>query len=267
MNRDILIAKVIKDKDILVNFAAETHVDRSIQDPSVFIRTDVLGTYNLLEQAREADVGKFLHISTDEVYGPVLKGGSRETDVLMPSNPYSASKAGADRLAFSYYITYGMHVIIARPSNNFGPYQYPEKIIPLFITNVLQEKKVPLYGDGLYERDWLHVRDNCEALKVLLERGSAGEVYNIGADNGIPNMKLTEHILDIMGKDENWIEHVEDRPGHDRRYCVDSTKIGILGWKPKANFKNELTQTIEWYQNNEKWWKPLLKDVVGGKQR
>jgi len=262
-----VVDKVMQGKDIVINFAAETHVDRSIQDAASFIKTDVLGTYVLLEAGKEAGVNTFLQVSTDEVYGSVEQGSSKETDVLMPRNPYSASKAGADRLAYSYFTTYAMDVRIARPSNNFGPYQFPEKIIPLFVTNLLQGKKVPLYGDGLYTRDWLYVIDNAKGLKTVLDKGKPGEVYNIGGGNTITNMELTQQILHSMEKGEDVIEHVQDRPGHDRRYCLDSSKVNSLGWKPEKDFNSAIKETIEWYSNNEKWWKPLLKDVVGGNRR
>lgn len=257
------VKKVITGCDAVVNFAAESHVDRSIQDATQFIKTDVLGAFVLLEEARKEDVNKVCQISTDEVYGHILEGSFKETDVLMPRNPYSASKAGADRLAYSFFATYGMHVIVTRSSNNFGPYQFPEKVIPLFVTNLLQGKNVPLYGDGKNVRDWLFVLDNCEAIDACLQKGKAGEVYNIGGGNEIENIELTRAILRELGKGEEMIDWVKDRLGHDRRYSLDCTKIKKeLGWQPRHDFKKALKETIQWYKNNEWWWKPLLKDVT-----
>ncbi len=251
------VAACLQDADAVVNFAAESHVDRSINDPQAFIRTDIFGAYTLLEEARRQNVGKFLQISTDEVYGSVERGFSKETDELKPRNPYSASKAGADRLAYSYSETYGMHVVIPRSSNNYGPYQYPEKVIPLFITNLIEGMKVPLYGDGLNKRDWLYVIDNCEAIELLLQKGRAGEVYNVGAGNEMANIELTKAILKEMGKGEEMIQHVPDRKGHDRRYALSIAKIRVLGWKPKVDFGKGLHETAQWYKQNAKWWKPL----------
>ncbi len=243
--------------DAAVNFAAETHVDRSIGDPDDFIRTDIYGTYSLLEAARRRGVGCFVQISTDEVYGSVEEGFSTERDPLMPRNPYAASKAGADRLAYSYFATYGLPVIVTRASNNFGPYQYPEKVIPLFVTNALDSIPLPLYGDGLNVRDWLFVRDHCSAIDLLISRGGKGETYNIGGGNLLTNRELTSRILDCLGLPETLIRRVRDREGHDRRYALDSSKLKKLGWEPEADFASELKATIAWYRDNRWWWEKI----------
>ena len=243
--------------DILMNFAAETHVDRSIGDPEGFIRTDIYGAYTLLEAARERKVKAFVQISTDEVYGSVASGQSRETDALMPSNPYSASKAAADRLAYSYFATYRLPVFISRASNNFGPRQYPEKVIPLFVTNALSDEPLPLYGDGQNVRDWLYVTDHCAALDVMLERGTPGEVYNIGGGSERRNIEITEMILDRLRKPRTLLRHVQDRPGHDRRYALDCTRIQALGWSPRMRFEEGLERTVAWYAENRAWWQPI----------
>ena len=254
-----LVNKLVGESDIVINFAAESHVDRSITDPGVFVRTNVLGTYTLLEAARKAGVELFCQISTDEVYGSVEKGFSKETDVLDPRSPYSASKAGADLLVRSYFVTFKLPVTITRSSNNFGPYQYPEKIMPLFITNLMAGKKVPVYADGLNMRDWLYVVDNCEAIDVVLHRGSAGEIYNIGIGGETTNLALTKMLLDILGKDESSIEYVKDRPGHDKRYALDVSKLSALDWKPRHEFKAALEETVAWYKDNEAWWRRLVR--------
>lgn len=260
---DICNKKIVEELmpgcDAVINMAAETHVDRSIIDAGVFVKTDVFGTYNLLEAARKFKVKRYLQISTDEVYGSIEKGSFKETDNLKPNSPYAASKAGADMLVRSYRITYNMPVIITRSSNNFGPYQYPEKVIPLFITNLLEGKKVPLYGDGLNVRDWLYVIDNCEAIDFIMQNGKEGEVYNIGGGNEKPNIWITKFLLKALGKDESYINYVKDRLGHDRRYSLDCTKIHKLGWKPRFNFERALKETIQWYKNNKWWWKKLKK--------
>jgi dTDP-glucose 4,6-dehydratase len=243
--------------DVIINFAAETHVDRSILDAGVFVRTDVLGTFNLLELSRRLDV-QFIQISTDEVYGSITEGSFREEDTLDPSSPYSSSKAGADLLVRAYHKTYGLPVMITRSSNNFGPYQYPEKLIPLFIVNALQNKPLPLYGDGGNVRDWIYVLDNCEALALVLNKGKKGEIYNIGGGNEKTNLEITHAILEELKKPKSLIKFVKDRPGHDRRYSLDCTKIKALGWKPKHKFEEALKSTINWYKENEWWWKPLL---------
>lgn len=252
-----LIDKVISKCDCLLNFAAETHVDRSIKNASSFVATNVQGTFTLLEAAKKCGLKRFIQISTDEVYGSVLKGKSREADPLFPNSPYSASKAAGDHLARSYYVTYKLPVIITRSSNNFGPYQYPEKVIPLFITNILENKKVPLYGDGLHRRDWLYVLDNCRAIDCVLHKGKIGEIYNIGIGSEIPNIALTKRILKLMKVPESFICPVKDRPGHDRRYALDCRKVRALGWRPRFSFSQGIGLTIDWYKENQRWWKRL----------
>ncbi len=254
-----LVEKLVKDVDVVINFAAETHVDRSIQGQAEFLETNIIGTYNLLEASRNSSVKKFLQISTDEVYGSVEKGSSLETDELKPRNPYSASKAAADRFAYSYFATYGLPVLITRASNNYGPKQFPEKVLPLFITNLLKGKKVPLYGDGKNVRDWLYVEDHCKALDVVLQKGKFGEVYNVGGNCELQNIELTHKVLKALGKGEEMIELVKDRPGHDRRYSLNSSKLEVLGWKTETSFEEGLKKTIEWYKKNEAWWKQLIK--------
>ncbi len=254
-----IVEKAMQGCERVINFAAETHVDRSILEAGTFVKTDVFGTYVLLEEAKKQKVEKFVQISTDEVYGTVLEGKSKETDELRPSSPYSASKAGADRLAYSYFYTFSLPVVITRASNNFGPNQFPEKLIPLFVTNLLRGKKVPLYGDGQNVRDWIYVKDNCSAVDVIANKGKVGEAYNVGAENEVKNIDLTKMILEELGKGEEMIQFVEDRLGHDRRYALNTEKLRALGWKPKADFRKELSETIEWYKKNEWWWKPLIK--------
>ena len=254
-------APLVQGSEIVVHFAAETHVDRSILSAGEFLMTDVFGTFVLLEAARgAAKLRRFVQISTDEVYGSVAQGSSREVDELRPRNPYSASKAGADRLAYSYWATFDVPVIVTRASNNYGPYHFPEKIIPLFITNALDDQPLPLYGDGLNERDWLHVRDHCAALDLLIERGSSGEVYNIGGGNQVRNADLTRAILQLLGKPEQLIRPVPDRPGHDRRYSLDTAKVRALGWEPTVPFEQGLAETVAWYRENEWWWRPIKQD-------
>ncbi len=249
---------LVERSNIVVHFAAETHVDRSIMAAGDFIRTDVEGTFVLLEAARRAPgLTRFVQISTDEVYGSVATGASRETDELRPRNPYSASKTGADRLAYSYWATYDVPVIITRASNTYGPYQFPEKVIPLFATNAIDDIPVPLYGDGRHMRDWLHVLDHCGAIDLLLEKGSNGEVYNIGGGNEVTNVDLTHRILDTLGKPRSLIAPVPDRPGHDRRYCLDTTKLRALGWSPRVAFDQGLRDTVDWYRANHWWWRPI----------
>jgi dTDP-glucose 4,6-dehydratase len=251
-------APLVKSADFVVHFAAETHVDRSIMSAGDFIHTDVFGTFVLLEAAREAPrLRRFVQISTDEVYGSVPEGASRETDELRPRNPYSASKAGADRLAYSYWATYDVPVIITRASNNYGPNQFPEKVIPLFITNAIDELPLPLYGDGQNIRDWLHVRDHCRAIDLLLEVSRPGEVYNIGGGNEVKNVDLTNRILSLTSRPASLIKPVEDRKGHDRRYALDTTKLRTLGWRPQHDFTNGLAETVAWYRENEWWWRPI----------
>jgi dTDP-glucose 4,6-dehydratase len=245
----------------VVNFAAETHVDRSLYDAGGFIQTDVYGAFVLLEEARRTKtLRRFIQISTDEVYGSVESGSSKETDPLLPRNPYSASKAGGDRLAYSYFATYGVPVVVTRASNNYGPYQFPEKVIPLFVTHALDDIPVPLYGDGLNVRDWLHVDDHCRAVDFLLDHGRPGETYNIGGGNEVPNIELTRRILSLVGKTESLIQRVPDRPGHDRRYSLDCSKLRALGWQPQVPFADGLARTVDWYRAHEGWWRPLKEN-------
>ncbi len=252
------VAPLVARSAIVVHFAAETHVDRSIQAADDFLRTDVIGTFVLLEAARAAaGLRRFVQISTDEVYGSVAEGASRETDELRPRNPYAASKAAADRLAYSYFATYGVPVVITRASNNCGPYQFPEKLIPLFITNAIDRLPVPLYGDGGHLRDWLHVLDHCRAVDLLIDRGQPGEVYNIGGGNEVANATITRRILSLVDRPESLIRHVPDRQGHDRRYSLDTARLRALGWAPRADFETGLRQTVEWYAANEWWWRPI----------
>ncbi len=252
-----MVNSTAKDCDVIINFAAESHVDRSILEPESFIRTDIYGTYTLLETVKKYKMERMIQISTDEVYGSIKKGSFKETDPLNPSSPYAASKASADLLCLSYFTTYKLPIIITRSSNNFGPYQYPEKLIPLFVTNALEDKPLPLYGDGLNVRDWLYVLDNCQAIDLILHKGEIGEIYNVGADNERTNVEITKAILGILGKSEDLIKKVKDRPGHDQRYSLDSSKIRKLGWKPEYNFEKALRETVNWYRNNESWWKKL----------
>ena len=253
-----IVNELSKDVNAIVNFAAESHVDRSIIDASDFIRTNIDGTYNLLEATKRYNISHLIHCSTDEVYGSIEEGSFTETSPLSPSSPYAASKASADMLVHSYRITFNLPVIIARSSNNFGPYQYPEKIIPLFITNALEDKPLPLYGDGMNVRDWLYVIDNCEGIDLILHRGREGEIYNIGGGNELRNIDLTRMVLKILGKPESLIQPVKDRPGHDRRYSLDCSKIGReLGWTPGFNFERALEETVKWYVDNQWWWKKI----------
>jgi dTDP-glucose 4,6-dehydratase len=253
-----VVERIVSDGiEAIVNFAAETHVDRSIGDASDFIRTDVFGAFVLLECARNCGLKKFIQISTDEVYGSIEKGSFKENDPLMPRNPYSASKAGGDRLAYSYWATHKLPVIITRASNNFGPYQYPEKVIPLFITNAIRGIPVPLYGDGMNVRDWLYVTDHCEAIDLVMEKGIDGEVYNIGGGNELPNIELTHFILDYLKMPRTLIKSVKDREGHDRRYSLDCGKLKKLGWRPRTDFERVLKKTIDWYVQNEWWWEKI----------
>lgn len=252
------VEKACKDADVLVNFAAETHVDRSIIDAGSFVSTDILGTYHLLEAARKYNIEKYIQISTDEVYGSIQKGSFLETDRLLPSSPYSASKAGGDMLVHSYFVTHRLPVVVTRSSNNFGPYQYPEKLIPLFITNALRNKKLPLYGDGKNIRDWLYVLDNCDAIDLVMHKGKEGEIYNIGSGNEITKIEITRLILQELHMPESLIEFVADRKGHDRRYSLDAAKVRALGWKPAHDFNTALRETIKWYMENESWWEPLI---------
>ncbi len=254
-----LVREIISGVDCVVNFAAESHVDNSIKNPGIFIETNVQGTLNLLQASYEAKIERFLQVSTDEVYGTLGKTGYfYETTPLAPNSPYSASKAGADMLVRAYHETYGLFTLNTRCSNNYGPYQYPEKLIPFFISKLLKNEKVPVYGDGLNVRDWLYVYDHCEAIDVVLHNGKSGEVYNIGGHNEKTNMEITKLILDAMGKNESSIEYVADRLGHDRRYAISNDKITKeLGWKPSITFEEGIKLTIEWYLNNKEWMKSV----------
>lgn len=261
-----LVYTLIKNEkiDTIVHFAAETHVDRSIVNPAPFIKTNIEGTYTLLEAALKNKIKRFHHISTDEVFGALPLGKKEKFNEKTPYNPrspYSASKAASDHLVRAYYFTYNLPVTISNCSNNFGPYQFPEKLIPLAITNIIDGKKVPVYGDGLYVRDWLYVEDHCEAIDLILHKGKIGETYFVGGlTEDISNLEVVKKILKIMGKDESYIEFVADRPGHDRRYAIDWSKINKeLGWQPKHNFDIALEKTIKWYIENENWWKKLKK--------
>jgi len=252
-----LVSQIYKRVHIVVHLAAETHVDRSILDAGEFVLTDVFGSFVLFESMRDADIELFLHVSTDEVYGSRERGFFNEEDPLNPSSPYAASKAGADRLAYSYRVTYGLPIIILRPSNNFGPYQYPEKFIPLFVTNALEDKPLPLYGKGTNVRDWLYVEDNCRAIDLVMRKGTVGEVYNVGANNEVQNIDIAKRIVEHLNKPEDLIEMVSDRLGHDKRYALDCRKIHDLGWKPGENFEEDLTSTIRWYRENPEWWRKI----------
>lgn len=244
--------------DAIINFAAETHVDRSIDRASEFLATNVQGTYTILEAVRKHDIKKFLQISTDEVYGSIESGSFYETSNINPSNPYSAAKAAGDLLVRSYYNTYRAPVIITRSSNNFGPYQYPEKLIPVMILKALNDEKLPVYGTGMNVRDWIYVEDNCAGVDTVFHKGRIGEVYNMGGGNEKPNIEVVKHILNYLGKPESLISYVTDRPGHDTRYSLNSDKTKSLGWKPEYSFEEALDKTIQWYLDNECWWKPLV---------
>lgn len=255
------VRRAVEGCDAVINFAAETHVDRSILFPKEFVLTDVVGTFTLLEVARDVGVERFVQVSTDEVYGSIEEGAFDELAALNPSSPYSASKAGGDFLALAYARTFELPLLVARSSNNYGPYQYPEKLVPLFITNALEDRPLPVYGDGRQVRDWLYVLDNCEALALLLERGEAGRVYNVGGDCELENVDVTRRILRILGKSEELITYVKDRPAHDRRYALSCERIKALGWKPATPFDAGLEATVTWYVENEDWWRPL-KDAA-----
>ena len=251
------VAAAMAGHDMVVHFAAESHVDRSIVDPDTFVRTNCLGTNVMCDVARNIGVERFLHISTDEVYGSIEDGSFVETDRLGPRSPYSSSKAGSDLIALSYQETYGLPVIVTRSSNNFGPFQFPEKVIPLFVTNLLDGKKVPLYGDGLNVRDWIHVLDNCTGVDAVLRKGTIGEIYNIGGGNETTNRELTSMVLSNMSVGEEMVEYVQDRLGHDRRYSIDCSKANALGWKPSRDLDVAVAETVEWYRANRAWWEPL----------
>lgn len=260
-----LIRELVHEVDAVVNFAAESHVDRSITGPEIFVETNVQGTLNLLQASKEANIQRFLQVSTDEVYGSLGKDGYfYETTPLAPNSPYSASKAGADMLVRAYYETYKMPVLNTRCSNNYGPYQYPEKLIPFFISKLLKNEKVPVYGDGMNVRDWLYVYDHCSAIDTVLHKGKVGEVYNIGGHNEKTNLEITKIILNAMGKDDSSIEYVQDRLGHDRRYAIDNHKIQTeLGWEPSLTFEQGIQLTIDWYLNNQEWIKSIESKKAG----
>ena len=244
--------------DAIVNFAAETHVDRSILAPEAFLRTDILGTHVLLEAVREHEIPRYLQVSTDEVYGDVSEGESSEGDPVKPRSPYSASKAGGDLQVLAYWTTYKTPVLITRGSNTYGPYQYPEKLIPLFVTNLIDDEPVPVYGDGMQIRDWLHVDDHARGIAHVLEHGAFGNIYNVGGGNPRTNLEITQRLLDGCGRSkETHVKHVTDRPGHDRRYAVDTAKAAGIGWRPQVEFEAGLQATIDWYRENESWWRPL----------
>jgi dTDP-glucose 4,6-dehydratase len=252
-----IVDATVTGVDAIVNFAAETHVDRSISGPQDFITTDVLGTHVLLEAVRAHEIPRFLQISTDEVYGDVLAGSSVETDPLRPSSPYSASKAAGDMMVMAYRRTYGTPVVLTRSSNNYGPNQYPEKIIPLFVTNLLDGQPVPVYGDGMNVRDWIYVDDNCRAVDLVLRKGVDGEIYNIGGGNEVANLDLTRAMLSRLGLGDEMIRWVEDRAGHDRRYSIDCSRTRALGWKPRVDYEEGLAQTVDWYRDNRWWWEKI----------
>jgi len=248
--------------DVVVHFAAESHVDRSIKDPYAFVRTNCHGTNVLCDVANQLGIERFVHISTAEVYGSIAEGSFVETDVLMPRSPYSAAKAGSDLIALSYWTTHGLPVVVTRSSNQFGPYQFPEKVIPLFVTNLMDGAKVPLYGDGLNVRDWLYVEDNVRAIELIRRDGAAGAIYNVGAHNELPNIELTRRLLELCGRDESYIEPVADRLGHDRRYSIATGKIEALGWHTEHDLDDALARTVEWYRTHREWWEPLKARAV-----
>ncbi|MBW8827558.1 MAG: dTDP-glucose 4,6-dehydratase [Acidobacteria bacterium] len=252
-----ILEAAMRGHDAVAHFAAESHVDRSIAGPDDFIHTNCFGTNIVMDTARRVGIGRVLHVSTDEVYGSVETGSSTEDSLLDPRSPYSASKAGSDLIARSYFSTFDLPVVITRSSNNFGPFQFPEKVIPLFVTNLLDERTVPLYGDGLNIRDWCFVADNCEALHTVLTHGEAGEIYNVGAGNELTNLDLTHRLLRLLDRDESMIEPVADRLGHDRRYSIDTAKIRALGWAPRRTLDEALAETVAWYRANRWWWEPL----------
>jgi len=255
------VAAALPGHDAVVHFAAESHVDRSLLDPDVFVRTNCSGTNVMCDIAGQVGVERFLHISTDEVYGSIDEGSFTETDLLAPRSPYSAAKAGSDLIALAHHETHGLPLVVTRSSNQFGPYQFPEKLIPFFVTNLLDGRKVPLYGDGLNVRDWLFVRDNCEGVDLVLRSGTVGEIYNIGAGNELTNRTITDRLLEILGKDDSSVDYVEDRKGHDRRYSIATDKVRELGWTPSHGFDEALEETVRFYADNREWWEPLLARV------
>lgn len=255
------VAAALPGHDAVVHFAAESHVDRSLLDPDVFVRTNCSGTNVMCDIATEVGVERFVHISTDEVYGSIEEGSFAETDLLMPRSPYSAAKAGSDLIAMAYHETHDLPVVVTRSSNQYGPYQFPEKLIPYFVTSLLDDKVVPLYGDGLNVRDWLFVRDNCAGVDLVLRQGQVGEIYNIGAGNELTNREITDRLLALLGKDESSVSYVEDRKGHDRRYSIATAKVAALGWTAQTPFEEGLEQTVKFYVDNREWWEPLLARV------
>jgi len=255
------VAEALPGHDAVVHFAAESHVDRSLLDPDVFVRTNCSGTNVMCDIAAQVGVERFVHISTDEVYGSIDEGSFTETDTLSPRSPYSAAKAGSDLIALAYHETYDLPVVVTRSSNQFGPYQFPEKLIPFFVTSLLDAKRVPLYGDGLNVRDWLFVRDNCEGVDLVLRQGTVGEIYNIGAGNECTNREITDRLLSLLGKDESSVEYVEDRLGHDRRYSIATDKVAALGWQARRSFDEALDETVRFYADHRSWWEPLTARV------
>ncbi len=255
------VGAALPGHDAVVHFAAESHVDRSLLDPDVFVRTNCNGTNVLCDLATQVGVERFLHISTDEVYGSIEEGSFSETDPLAPRSPYSAAKAGSDLIALAYHETHGLPVLVTRSSNQFGPYQFPEKLIPFFITNLVDGRHVPLYGDGLNVRDWLYVRDNCVGVDLVLRSGAVGEIYNIGGGNEKTNREITDRLLAMLGRDESFVDHVEDRLGHDRRYSITTDKVAELGWAPTHTFDEALEETVAFYLERRDWWEPLLDRV------
>lgn len=252
-----LVDGLVAEVDAILNFAAETHVDRSIMDAGSFIHTDIHGTFVLLEAARKHQIERFLQVSTDEVYGDIPTGSSQEQDPLRPRSPYSASKAGGEMMVQAYHTTYGLPVLITRGSNTYGPYQYPEKLIPVLITNALDNMELPIYGDGQQVRDWLYVLDHCSGIDMVLHKGQIGQAYNIGGGNERVNLDIAGRVLELLGKPRSLIRFVKDRPGHDRRYSLDCTKLHTLGWKPARDFDQGLAEAVQWYVANEAWWRPL----------
>ncbi|MDP1878867.1 MAG: dTDP-glucose 4,6-dehydratase [Actinomycetota bacterium] len=252
-----LLDHVLPGHDVVVNFAAETHVDRSIHGPQDFVVTNVVGTQTLLDACLRHGIARTVHIGTDEVYGSIDSGSWDEQQPLKPNSPYSAAKAAAELLVRAYFVTYGLNVLSTRCSNNYGPYQFPEKVVPLFVTNLIDGQKVPLYGDGLNVRDWLHVDDHCRGIALVIEKGQAGESYNIGGGLELTNRELTERVLDAMGADWAMVQPVEDRKGHDRRYSVDDSRLRAMGYQPRHRFEDGLAETVQWYRDHEAWWRPL----------
>ena len=255
------VADALPGHDVVVHFAAETHVDRSLLDPDVFVRTNCSGTNVLCDLSVEHGVQRFVHVSTDEVYGSIDVGSFREADALSPRSPYSASKAGSDLIALAYHETHDLPVVVTRSSNQFGPYQFPEKLVPFFVTNLLEGQKVPLYGDGLNVRDWMFVADGCAGIDLVRREGEVGEVYNVGAGNELTNRQVTDRLLGLMGRDESWVEPVVDRKGHDRRYSIDTTRVRRLGWAPAHEFDEALERTVRFYLDRRDWWEPLRSRV------